>query len=592
VPPDELEPALDSLVAHELLFVQSDPRSPERGQFGFLQAVVREVAYGTLSKRDRKARHLAAAGYLESDRLANEEEIVEVVASHYLEAYGADPSAEDAASIKTKARDLLARAGDRAASLAAPAQAVGHFEHALELADDPLEQASLLERSGEAARAVGNTDRAGAEFERSIAHFESAGRANDAARVSARLAEVLWDQGHIEDGLARMERSFDVLSSGEPNEDLATLAAQIGRLHFFMGDMERSVQRLDFALTIAERLFLPEVLSHALNTKSLVLTVQGRMEEGRALLYHALTIAQQHGISGAILRAYFNLYLEPVDRVVEYSRLGLELARRLGNRQWELNFLGRRTSVHWRLGEWDEALAAAEPLLDPANWEAAGFALSRTLPVLAHLLVNRGQLEDAEKLLPLRQRAATTAGLVERADYFTSLAMVTRARGDLETARRARDELLSIVERMGIQHETTRESIAEAFEISIESNELDQAEWLIERTKQRMVADDDYLAPQVARFEPRLAAVRGDDAAAAEGFERSMQIVRRSSSPFIRAAAQVEYAEWLVGRGRTDEASPLASDARAIFERLRARPWLDRLADLEASLRANIPSLR
>src|SRR5207249_2769014 len=146
--------------------------------------------------------HLAAATYLESDRLADEEEIVEVVASHYLEAYAADPSAEDAADIRAKARDLLARAGDRAASLAAPAQAVEHFERALELTDDALEQASLHERAGEAARAAGDPDRARAHFEQGLARFEDAGDGHGAAGVSARLAEVLWDQGHIEDGLS------------------------------------------------------------------------------------------------------------------------------------------------------------------------------------------------------------------------------------------------------------------------------------------------------------------------------------------------------------------------------------------------------
>jgi class 3 adenylate cyclase len=179
--PDELEPVLRSLLDKELLSVQSDPRSPERGQYGFLQAVAREVTYGTLSKRDRKARHLAAARYLEGDRLADEEEIVEVVASHYLEAYAADPSAEDAGAIRSKARDLLARAGDRAASLAAPGQAVGHFQRALELTEDPLERASLLERAGEAARADGKLDLARAHLERSGQLFESAGRARDAA---------------------------------------------------------------------------------------------------------------------------------------------------------------------------------------------------------------------------------------------------------------------------------------------------------------------------------------------------------------------------------------------------------------------------
>jgi hypothetical protein len=61
---DELEPLLASLVRKEVLGVQSDPRSPERGQYGFLQDLVRHVAYETLSKRERKARHLAAADHL------------------------------------------------------------------------------------------------------------------------------------------------------------------------------------------------------------------------------------------------------------------------------------------------------------------------------------------------------------------------------------------------------------------------------------------------------------------------------------------------------------------------------------------------
>ena len=45
----------------EVLSLQADPRSPEHGQYGFLQDLLRRVAYETLSRRDRKLRHLAAA---------------------------------------------------------------------------------------------------------------------------------------------------------------------------------------------------------------------------------------------------------------------------------------------------------------------------------------------------------------------------------------------------------------------------------------------------------------------------------------------------------------------------------------------------
>ena len=47
-PEADVEPLLASLVRKEVLGVQADPRSPEHGQYGFLQDLVRHVAYETL----------------------------------------------------------------------------------------------------------------------------------------------------------------------------------------------------------------------------------------------------------------------------------------------------------------------------------------------------------------------------------------------------------------------------------------------------------------------------------------------------------------------------------------------------------------
>src|SRR5439155_16306020 len=80
---DALEPLLSSLVHKEVLGIQADPRSPERGQYGFLQDLVRRVAYETLSKRERKAKHLAVAAFLEETWAHEEEDAGEVAAAHY-----------------------------------------------------------------------------------------------------------------------------------------------------------------------------------------------------------------------------------------------------------------------------------------------------------------------------------------------------------------------------------------------------------------------------------------------------------------------------------------------------------------------------
>src|SRR3972149_5876148 len=123
----EVESVLASLVRKEFVSLQADPRSPERGQYAFLQDLVKKVAYDTLSKKDRKAKHLAAAMFIEQGWAGEEEEIVEVVAAHYLAAYEAAPDAPDAEEIRGRAREQLVHAGERAASLAAPLARQGAF---------------------------------------------------------------------------------------------------------------------------------------------------------------------------------------------------------------------------------------------------------------------------------------------------------------------------------------------------------------------------------------------------------------------------------------------------------------------------------
>ena len=134
----ELDALLHSLVRKEVLSLQSDPRSPEHGQYGFLQDLVRRVAYETLSRRDRRARHLAAAEHLSA--ALTDEEVTEVVASHLVDAYELDPDADDAPAIRERARLALVHAGERAGALAAAAEAQRYFERAASLTEEPLER--------------------------------------------------------------------------------------------------------------------------------------------------------------------------------------------------------------------------------------------------------------------------------------------------------------------------------------------------------------------------------------------------------------------------------------------------------------------
>jgi tetratricopeptide (TPR) repeat protein len=230
---------------------------------------------------------------------------LEVVATHYLDAYDAARDAPDAEEIRGKAREMLVRAGERAASLSANAEAQRAFDRAAELTDDPLVEAELHERAGVMAYTGARADEAAVRYERAIALFDAAGADRSAARVSARHAEILWDRGRLEQGLESMDRAFQVLSQGEPDADLAALAAQIGRFMFFHGDHELALERTETALDMAEALSLPEVLANGLNTKAIILISHERPREGLTLLRYALEVANENDKPSAALRAYY-----------------------------------------------------------------------------------------------------------------------------------------------------------------------------------------------------------------------------------------------------------------------------------------------
>ena len=581
LPAAELEPLLGALVRKEMLSIQADPRSPERGQYSFLQDLVKRVAYETLSKRERKTKHLAAAEFLMSLSGAEEDEAIEVVASHYLDAHAAAPDDRDAEEIRSKARDTLVRAGERAASLAANVEAQRAFERATELTDDLFVRAELHERAGAAAAIGARTDEASAHFEKSIALFEEEDATHPAARVSARLAEIQWDRGRLEDGLEQMERSLAVLLEEEPDEDVASLAAQVGRFSFFAGDRGLAARRIETALELAEALSLPEVLSQALNTKSLVLFVQGRRNEALVLLRHALEVALENDRPSAALRAYYNLADEfgQEDRyedAAETVRQGLAHARKVGNRYWEWSFLGF-VYPFFALGAWDDVLAMRDEL-PHEDWTRArlayGAALSSAVPVCVH----RGRLEEARRLVDAVPEFERSADVQERCQYGYARAQVLLAEEDRAEALRVAETVFEERNSIGITHDSVKETFALGVQAALELNQVDKADELLSIVERLPPGTrPQFLNAHVARFRAQLAARSGNAEEADRLFKRAGGLFRELAVPFHLAVTRLENAEWLAGEQRTDEARPLLAEAREIFEQLDARPWLERL---------------
>src|SRR5206468_3515732 len=230
----DLAPLLASLVRKEVLSLQADARSPEHGNYGFLQDLVRRVAYETLSRHDRKSRHLAVADHLAGS--PSEEEVAEVIASHLLAAYEAVPDAIDAEELKGRAAAALVRAGERAKGLAAATEAQRYFEQAAELVDDESARADLAARAGEMAWQANRPAEARVLLERAHAAYEQLADPIGEARVASRLADIDFNDGHPPQAAARLEPALAALEEAGAEADIAAVAAQLGRFLYFSGD--------------------------------------------------------------------------------------------------------------------------------------------------------------------------------------------------------------------------------------------------------------------------------------------------------------------------------------------------------------------
>jgi class 3 adenylate cyclase/tetratricopeptide (TPR) repeat protein len=579
---EELQPVLASLVRKDLLAQQSDPRSPERGNYGFLQALVQRIAHDTLSRKEQKSRHLAAARYLEQTWGTDETELVEVIAAHYLDAYRADPDAADAAAIRATARDALARAGRRASSLAANEQAQRYFEQAAALTDDPAQQAELLEQAGICADADRRAAEAIALLERAIGLWQQESLTHPAARGEARLAMACFNFGQVDDATERMGRSFEVLSRDEPDADLAMLAGQLARYRFLLGDLDGMVEPLEYAVDAAESLILPGVLSDVLNTKGMFVAQRGRREEGLGILRHGLELALENDLTEEALRGYFNLsfLLGGRDRWAEATasdEAGLELARRRGNRQWEESFKSHLLGNGFILGEWDAAAELPLAELEETEWDAIPWStrLDYAAPVII-MNVERGRLDIARTILahvPTEERAETQ----ERGSIALGRAAVARGEGRFDDALRWALEAAALGGTVGHFHPIFKQAIAAALDAAVASGELSGAAEVFERVRRfSRGLRTPLVDAQLARYDAHRAAQDGDVAESDRRFRNAAELLLEVGAGFWLAVVLLEHGELLVARKEGD-AEPLLTEAREIFERLEATPWLERL---------------
>jgi tetratricopeptide (TPR) repeat protein len=570
-----LEQLLVSLVRKEVLSVQADPRSPERGQYSFVQDLLKRIAYDTLSKPERKARHIAAAAHLERTVAATEAELVEVIAAHYLDAYEAAPDADDAAALRTKAGEHLALAGERAASLAANEEAQRYFEKAATLTDDRLAGARLLERAGEAAQHAARFAESAELLRRAVALYNAGGATHAAARATAVLGLSTWREGDIVSAVEQLAEALAVLADDEPDAEIAALVEMYARLTYFLGEHDLASERVERALEIAEALPAKQVLADALNTKSLLLNSSGRYEESSALLARAVELGRKHEMGHTLLRAINNscVMLSTANRFAELQALadeGVATADRLGHREHEQQLLSFVVWAAWMLGDWAVCDSLVERFTSPSP-----YALLFRANTVTFLGANRGRVDDCRRALATLESFKASDDAQIASGILRLEGLVLHVEGRYAEAAGKHRESVDADARVhkGI------DPFGWAFELHALAEACD-ADLLEERLAVRdtlsAVERTPYAEATYARFHGRLLALRGDSDGAVDELEAAAEKFANEGMAFFEAATRVELAE--------AGGPPVPAEARGTLERLDAIPWLARADDAQRAV--------
>jgi class 3 adenylate cyclase/tetratricopeptide (TPR) repeat protein len=358
--------ALAELVRRDILEISADPLSPQRGGYVFRQNMLRQVSYDTLSRRDRKARHLAVAAHLRT--VFDGDEIMEVVARHYRDAMNAVDDDPDNEQIGRLAIETLVRAGDRALSAGAPTRAAANLTEAGEvtLAIDGTAHAAAADlwvRAAGALRVASDFDDMRTVADRAAKSYAAVGDERGEARARIQAGVALSYQGRISEARAILTPATEVL---RPTRDLDTVFAlrELATLEMFDGTSLGS-ELSEEALVLGQELDVSErVLGELFQVRATAYLFASQPLRGIAMFRQAIELAEGCGDGETLLRAVINMgeayYTTDPGATLTYSLKAYELAGRSGNAPAAMAAVASIAQAGILSGRWAEAASGVE----------------------------------------------------------------------------------------------------------------------------------------------------------------------------------------------------------------------------------------
>jgi class 3 adenylate cyclase/tetratricopeptide (TPR) repeat protein len=585
---------LAELLRSEVLTISADPLSPERGTYRFTQDMLRQVAYQTLSRHDRKARHLAVADNLRAAFPGDGEEVADVIARHYLDALTCVPGAPDETQIRDQAVATLIRAAQRASRTGAPARAATSYadaaRHTATRTPDGQEAAAALwEKAARAAVNAADWSTAIDNAGRARDLYQQTGNTRAAAVAQVTAGQALRKTGRLTPAREQLTAALEELRR-VPSGDTVDALDQLASLEVLAGSPHAD-SLTNEALILGQALKCDTAqLVGVLNGRAMYLGFSGRPVEAAAYLREAALQAGPLGDNAVLGEVLLNLTevlsaTDPGD-AAETARAAVTHLRAAGRPDALAFATTNLVSALLLLGEWD----AADDALTRAI-EADGLGDVEYLNCYsAWLAALRGDTATAGRVLVELGSLRSSEDVQDRALVNTVEAFAAEARRDLRDALQQARCALAHAGALGMTHELLRWAWPLAVRTAAELGDATATEELL---AQLDAHPPGHLAPmQLAERDLANARLLGnlDPGQAATGFAAAITALREQSTPYHLAHGLLDHASYLVGRGDASSAEEVVTEARDVASQLRCQPLLDRAAETIPALGATLTS--
>jgi class 3 adenylate cyclase/tetratricopeptide (TPR) repeat protein len=518
---EQLDLSLAALQRAEL--VREQKRTPEL-EYGFTQALLREVAYESLPLRERRAYHRLVGRQLEELNDEDErEELYEVLAHHF--SFSDD---------QTAALSYQIKAGDKARAAFANKEAINFYQQAETLAEEfgvPSELATIAEGLGDVLYHIGEYDEALAQFARALPYSYEPTQIAD---LHWRIGAVYEKRGDYGQALANVSLGRSQLTPDHTHSvELVRLLTLQCRVLHQQGQFAQAIEVAEQALAIVEDTAHYQEIAQVHNELGNAYDQFGQPEKATANFERGLLILERIGDEHGAAKIYNNL-------AIIYYQTDLVLSEEYFNRY--LDAMRRFGDV------WGESTAY------------------QNLGIVAYA---RGDyvraIEQYQQSLKMKERLGDSLGI---ADCHINLGEVYRAQGEIAQAITHLKKGLVLAQQIAA-HQAEAEcyrQLAECYlainepehAVTICKNALNHAQKIGDRKEQAII--DRVLGKTYLQLHaPRTAVTH---------FERSTQLLRELNREFDLAAALYDYAQALSTVGQKVRARESLLEAQLLFDRL------------------------